>query len=197
MFLNLIEQFILLTFQGGNSRTALLCCCSPSPTNSLETLSTLRFGARAKHIKASPRVAYEDKCIRELEVFTPVKRELRDKLLNELQVSLDIEQVQILEELFIQEGILFDPCSIEESELANEDVASQTISSLQLALEELLSTIGELKKENKVLMERVTAAELHHESISNSSLLVSISCNLGLFRDRLKSLFHFLINHYN
>lgn len=40
---------------------------------------------RAKHIKASPRVAYEDKCIRELEVFTPVKRELRDKLLNEVR----------------------------------------------------------------------------------------------------------------
>nr|QWB49532.1 ClKIN1A [Citrullus lanatus] len=135
---------ILQDALGGNSRTALLCCCSPSPTNSLETLSTLRFGARAKHIKASPRVAYEDKCIRELEVFTPVKRELRDKLLNE--VSLDIEQVQILEELFIQEGILFDPCSIEESELANEDVASQTISSLQLALEELLSTIGEVRE---------------------------------------------------
>lgn len=55
----------------------------------------------------------------------------------------------------------------------------------------------QLKKENEVLMERVTAAELHHESISNSSLLVSISCNLGLFRDWLKSLFHFLINHYN
>lgn len=61
-------------------------------------------------------------------------------------MSLDIEQVQILEELFIQEGILFDPCSIEESELANEDVASQTISSLQLALEELLSTIGEVRE---------------------------------------------------
>ncbi|KAA0035167.1 kinesin-like protein KIN-1 isoform X1 [Cucumis melo var. makuwa] len=134
---------ILQDALGGNSRTALLCCCSPSPTNSSETLSTLRFGARAKHIKASPRVANEDRCIRELEVFTPIKRESRDKLLNELQENLDIEHVQKLEELFIQEGILFDPCSIEESELAYEDVTSQTISSLQLALEELLSTIGE------------------------------------------------------
>ncbi|TYK29239.1 kinesin-like protein KIN-1 isoform X2 [Cucumis melo var. makuwa] len=132
---------ILQDALGGNSRTALLCCCSPSPTNSSETLSTLRFGARAKHIKASPRVANEDRCIRELEVFTPIKRESRDKLLNE--ENLDIEHVQKLEELFIQEGILFDPCSIEESELAYEDVTSQTISSLQLALEELLSTIGE------------------------------------------------------
>ncbi|KAF2316900.1 hypothetical protein GH714_042241 [Hevea brasiliensis] len=40
----------------GNSRTALLCCCSPSPSNAEETLSALRFGARAKHIKTSPFV---------------------------------------------------------------------------------------------------------------------------------------------
>lgn len=32
--------------QGGNSRTTLLCCCSPSILHSPETLSTLRFGTR-------------------------------------------------------------------------------------------------------------------------------------------------------
>ncbi|XP_042386145.1 kinesin-like protein KIN-1 [Zingiber officinale] len=37
---------ILQDALGGNSRTALLCCCSPSPTNASESLSTLRFGAR-------------------------------------------------------------------------------------------------------------------------------------------------------
>ncbi|CAL0311240.1 unnamed protein product [Lupinus luteus] len=54
---------------GGNARTALLCCCSPSAFNASESLSTFRFGARqvihesmAKHIKASPHVCYcEDK----------------------------------------------------------------------------------------------------------------------------------------
>ncbi|XP_022961551.1 kinesin-like protein KIN-1 isoform X1 [Cucurbita moschata] len=187
---------ILQDALGGNSRTALLCCCSPSPTNSSESLSTLRFGARAKHIKTSPRVANEDKSIRELENFTPIKRESREKLLNELQESLDMEHVQILEELFIQNGILFDPCSIEEPELAYEDVTSQTISSLQLALEELLSTNVELMKENVALKARVSAAELHHEPISKSSLQVSISCHLRLFRDWFKSLFHSPPNHY-
>ncbi|XP_022968709.1 kinesin-like protein KIN-1 isoform X1 [Cucurbita maxima] len=187
---------ILQDALGGNSRTALLCCCSPSPTNSSESLSTLRFGARAKHIKTSPRVANEDKSIRELENFTPIKRESREKLLNELQESLDMEHVQILEQLFIQNGILFDPCSIEEPELAYEDVTSQTISSLQLALEELLSTNVELMKENVGLKARVSAAELHHEPISKSSLLVSISCHLSLFRDWFKSLFHSPPNHY-
>ncbi|XP_022156790.1 kinesin-like protein KIN-1 isoform X2 [Momordica charantia] len=186
---------ILQDALGGNSRTALLCCCSPSPSNSSESLSTLRFGARAKHIKASPRVANEDKCVKELEIFTPIKSELREKLLNE--ESLDFEQVQMLEELLIQEGILFDPCSIEESESAYEDVTSQTVSSLQKAVEELSTIIGQLKKENEALKARVSAEELHQEPIPKFSLLVSISSNLCSFRDWLKSLFLFSTNHYN
>ena len=35
---------------GGNSRTSLLIACSPSIYNSEETISTLRFGKRAKNI---------------------------------------------------------------------------------------------------------------------------------------------------
>lgn len=41
-----IEDLLVLVLKGGNSRTALLCCCSPSPSNALESLSTLRFGMR-------------------------------------------------------------------------------------------------------------------------------------------------------
>ena len=36
---------------GGNSITCLILCCSPSSDNDYETLSTLRFGRRAKNIK--------------------------------------------------------------------------------------------------------------------------------------------------
>mmetsp|Transcript_20989 Transcript_20989/g.9636 ORF Transcript_20989/g.9636 Transcript_20989/m.9636 type:complete len:139 (+) Transcript_20989:350-766(+) len=36
---------------GGNSKTALIIACSPSAFNSEETLSTLRFGTRAKQVK--------------------------------------------------------------------------------------------------------------------------------------------------
>ncbi|KAA0161357.1 hypothetical protein FNF31_03817 [Cafeteria roenbergensis] len=36
---------------GGNARTALVICCSPSIFNQAETLSTLRFGKRAKQIR--------------------------------------------------------------------------------------------------------------------------------------------------
>eukprot|EP00742_Colponemidia_sp_Colp-10_P006548 GILJ01007018.1.p1 GENE.GILJ01007018.1~~GILJ01007018.1.p1 ORF type:complete len:1055 (-),score=235.45 GILJ01007018.1:187-3351(-) len=44
---------------GGNSRTTLIVTCSPSSFNDSETLSTLRFGQRAKSIKNKPRINQE------------------------------------------------------------------------------------------------------------------------------------------
>jgi kinesin family member 5 len=44
---------------GGNSKTTLIVTCSPSPFNDLETLSTLRFGIRAKSIKNTPKINRE------------------------------------------------------------------------------------------------------------------------------------------
>lgn len=44
---------------GGNSRTSLIIHCSPAPSQAQETLSTLRFGMRAKSIKNKPKVNQE------------------------------------------------------------------------------------------------------------------------------------------
>ncbi|KAI5797638.1 P-loop containing nucleoside triphosphate hydrolase protein [Geopyxis carbonaria] len=44
---------------GGNSRTTLIINCSPSDYNDDETLSTLRFGVRAKSIKNTPTINAE------------------------------------------------------------------------------------------------------------------------------------------
>lgn len=44
---------------GGNSKTSLVILCSPSSYNEMETLSTLRFGKRAKSIKNQPLVNLE------------------------------------------------------------------------------------------------------------------------------------------
>lgn len=44
---------------GGNSKTCLIVTCSPSPYNEAETVSTLRFGIRAKAIKNKPKVNRE------------------------------------------------------------------------------------------------------------------------------------------
>lgn len=50
---------ILSESLGGNSKTCLIITCSPHPYNDAETLSTLRFGARARNIKNAPKVNRE------------------------------------------------------------------------------------------------------------------------------------------
>jgi kinesin family protein 5 len=50
---------ILSESLGGNSKTCLIITCSPHPYNELETLSTLRFGARARNIKNAPKMNKE------------------------------------------------------------------------------------------------------------------------------------------
>ncbi|KAK9347247.1 P-loop containing nucleoside triphosphate hydrolase protein [Lipomyces starkeyi] len=50
---------ILQESLGGNSRTTLIVNCSPSSYNDQETISTLRFGVRAKNIKNKPKINAE------------------------------------------------------------------------------------------------------------------------------------------
>lgn len=50
---------ILQESLGGNSRTTLIVNCSPSSYNDAETLSTLRFGERAKTIKQKAKINEE------------------------------------------------------------------------------------------------------------------------------------------
>jgi kinesin family protein 5 len=50
---------ILQNSLGGNSKTCLIITCSPSVYNTNETISTLRFGVRAKCIKNKPKVNKE------------------------------------------------------------------------------------------------------------------------------------------
>ncbi|PNS15101.1 Kinesin heavy chain [Sphaceloma murrayae] len=50
---------ILQESLGGNSRTTLIINCSPSSYNDAETISTLRFGVRAKTIKNQARINQE------------------------------------------------------------------------------------------------------------------------------------------
>ena len=50
---------ILQESLGGNAKTSLIITCSPAKYNLDETLSTLRFGARAKRIKNKAKVNRE------------------------------------------------------------------------------------------------------------------------------------------
>ncbi|KAK4273504.1 hypothetical protein QN277_021887 [Acacia crassicarpa] len=149
---------ILQDALGGNSRTALLCCCSPSSLNASETLSTLRFGARAKHVKTFPRFdCNEEKCAKDSCASLPLVDESCSRILSKLRERMNVDDVKLLEELFILEGIVFDPQSVEELESDYEDLTLQTISSLQAALEQCMSTVDELKMENSILKAKLGA----------------------------------------
>ncbi|KAJ6737536.1 KINESIN-LIKE PROTEIN, partial [Salix viminalis] len=176
---------ILQDALGGNSRTVLLCCCSPSPSNALETLSTLRFGMRAKHIKASPLVSRrEDRHAKKHEDITLTKDESCDRILNKLRERLDDEDVRLLEELFILEGLFFDANSVEDVESAYQDVTSWTISSLQQTVEELIYTVEELKDKNKALKARLAYAErfdaMSKKNEDNAGVLFKMSGIISL-----------------
>ncbi|XP_030457918.2 kinesin-like protein KIN-1 [Syzygium oleosum] len=143
---------ILQDSLGGNSHMALLCCCSPSPSNVSETLSTLRFGARAKHIKASPRVhCTRDKHMKTLGTSFPSEDESRDKVMEKSRESMDAEDVKLLQDLFTWEGRALDPNFLEDLEFDWGEVAAPTDIPFQQAVEELTSAVELLKDQNKVL----------------------------------------------
>ncbi|ORY55026.1 kinesin-domain-containing protein [Neocallimastix californiae] len=67
---------ILQESLGGNSRTTLIINCSPSSFNDTETLSTLRFGIRAKTIKNKAKINQELSVAELKALLTKVKKKL-------------------------------------------------------------------------------------------------------------------------
>jgi hypothetical protein len=59
-------------------------------------------------------------------------------------LSLKEEDVDLLEELFVLEGIMFDPSSVTDIDSACQDAASEEISLLMQAVEELKETVEEV-----------------------------------------------------
>ncbi|XP_048499237.1 kinesin-like protein KIN-1 isoform X4 [Beta vulgaris subsp. vulgaris] len=170
---------ILQDALGGSCRMALLCCCSPSPSNASETLSTLRFGARAQHIKAAPSVILSEDKISRTQESTIQKKDLEcERILDKLKDRIGTEEVELLEELLILEGIMFYPAPTEDLKLDYDNVTSKIISSLQKALKELASTADELKKQNKVLETKLAAAENRSfwDKMSDVFSLLSLWC---------------------
>lgn len=80
---------------GGNSKTCLIITCSPSVFNEAETLSTLRFGHRAKNIKNKPKINKEV-TVSELQA---VIEQLERKL------SVAVNRIEILEDFIKKKGL--------------------------------------------------------------------------------------------
>ena len=80
---------------GGNSKTCLIITCSPSIYNESESLSTLRFGERAKKIKNKPKINKEV-TVAELQKLV---EQLKDKL------KIANQRISQLENYIRQKGL--------------------------------------------------------------------------------------------
>ncbi|XP_020520651.1 kinesin-like protein KIN-1 isoform X2 [Amborella trichopoda] len=174
---------ILQDSLGGNSRTALLCCCSPSFLNASESLSTLRFGARTKQVRISPRFnCNEDKVkvkqeILKYETNCHSSSELSNIILHKLKENLNVEVVNTLKELFTMGGIIFDPPEqFEDLALAADEAINQTLLSLHQTVEVLSKAVEQLTMENIALKSKVyTTTYLKANAIGSSNLHCSDS----------------------
>lgn len=80
---------------GGNSKTTLIIACSMCTYNDKETLSTFRFGQRAKSIKNKP-IVNEEKSAKELQILldqAEKKLKLQATLIQQLQAGTAIDPV--------------------------------------------------------------------------------------------------------
>ena len=68
---------ILQESLGGNSRTTIIVCCSPSSYNEMESLSSLQFAKRAKKIKNKARVNVEYSAAELTKQLEAAKNEIR------------------------------------------------------------------------------------------------------------------------
>ncbi|KAF0918793.1 hypothetical protein E2562_026169 [Oryza meyeriana var. granulata] len=182
---------ILQDALGGNSRAALLCCCSPSASNAPESLSTIRFGTRTKLIKISPKsspvetdsgkaasksTSPEVDSVKKHILDSYDQNDMRDRILNKLRLSLKEEDVDLLEELFVQEGIIFDPdYSVPDIDSACQDAVSQEISLLTQAVEELKEAVEELTDENERLRGELELAQEAAAQAQRAAVAVAVA----------------------
>ncbi|KAL4003536.1 Kinesin motor domain family protein [Acanthocheilonema viteae] len=147
---------------GGNSYTVMIACVSPADTNADETLSTLRYADRAKHIKNKPTVNIDPNMalIQSLrDELANVKRELAMLRAEENLVTLDDNQTTRLRECkkcnelekqdlkrqeeYNRRNVQFAEALAENAKLVEQLLAAQQI------VEQMRDYIKEMKKKGK------------------------------------------------
>jgi hypothetical protein len=87
---------------GGNAKTSLILTCSPSLYNINETLSTLRFGKRAKMIKNKPVINKEESKAELKYTIELLQKELqlKNEMIKTMKINKDIQNTKINESEF-------------------------------------------------------------------------------------------------
>jgi len=97
---------------GGNARTLMIACVSPSDIDAEETLSTLRYAARARCIKNKPIVNEDpkDALLRQYQLELQRLRKMLDSgdqsnAGTEFQKDLDEERESLREKQYVEEVV--------------------------------------------------------------------------------------------
>ncbi|OMJ92148.1 hypothetical protein SteCoe_5137 [Stentor coeruleus] len=139
---------------GGNSKTSLIVTCSPSPYNEAETISSLRFGIRAKAIKNKPKVNREH-TVAELKLLLAKCQEeveKRDRIIAKLENKLKSQGDSLLD---------ISTCSRQSQEKIDADDIMAEIDELKYRLEEQIDISKKLKDNNDKLLREL--AEIKSE----------------------------------
>ena len=166
---------------GGNSKTSLIVTCSPSPYNEAETISTLRFGMRAKAIKNTPRINREltvaelklmlANCREEISKKDKKIRSLEEKLEKFGEIVCDFEEQGQEQEILETKSQAFDEIISEledtRTKLAEEvEISSNLKAEMAKTLEERnfdKEKIEVLTMQNKKLKEKLKLNKSLHQ----------------------------------
>lgn len=146
---------------GGNSRTTLIITCSPSAYNEAETLSTLRFGYRAKSIKNKPKINREYTVAELRMLLDKAEATIQDKdrRIKYLEAKLKEHGIPIPSETeIIPEKILEDK-TLEESSILEKDLKSE----------------GEEEDEEEAHDDEYSTSPLGRDSVQKDQLQVLLS----------------------
>ena len=145
---------------GGNSKTTLIITCSPASYNESETISTLRFGTRAKYIKNQAKVNREY-TIAELKIrLAQCEEELhrRNKRICSLEQLLTSKEILVpLDISIISEKI---DESFDDSKNIEYEEIVQELEDVRTRLREETEINEKLKTESDNLKRRIKEAEL-------------------------------------
>lgn len=162
---------------GGNSKTALIVTCSPSPYNEAETIGTLRFGIRAKAIKNKPKVNREY-TVAELKLMLAKAKE---------EIIKREKTIRMLEQALKNGGVPLPNINVEleEDKSSDEDTDEKNTEYLEVIaeLEDTRTKLSEeidlrtkIKSENDRFINEIEDARIEYENLIRLYHQAEVKC---------------------
>uniref|UniRef100_A0A8C5SVW0 Kinesin-like protein n=1 Tax=Laticauda laticaudata TaxID=8630 RepID=A0A8C5SVW0_LATLA len=150
---------ILQDSLGGNCRTTIVICCSPSIFNEAETKSTLMFGQRAKTIKNTVSVNLE-LTAEEWKKKYEKEKEKNKTLKNAIQ-HLEMELNRWRNGEFTVENLLTLFCPLQDDEINQQSQLAEKLKQQMLDQDELLAST---RRDYEKIQEELTRLQIENEA---------------------------------